>query len=90
VLLLDEDVWDGALTSQTLESILDSGSIIDLVELNGIVLGAQLAQERLAGLAVRAVRLAEDSDSIVINDGLSLGLCCRHSGGVGGCRKESA
>jgi len=28
VLLLDEDVWDGTLTSQTFESILNSGSII--------------------------------------------------------------
>jgi len=90
VLLLDEDVWNGCLASHLTESSLDSRSVIDLVELDGVVLGAHLAQQRLGGLAVRAVGLAEDSDGIVVNDALSLGLCRGHGGGVGSCGEETA
>lgn len=32
----------------------------DLIELDGVVLGAQLGEQRLGGAAVGAVRLAED------------------------------
>lgn len=38
-----------------------AGLRTDLVELDGVVLGAQLGEQRLGGTAVGAVRLAEDS-----------------------------
>jgi hypothetical protein len=60
VLVIDEDVWDGALSADLLESILDLGSIIDLVELDGVELGTRLGQGCLCGLAVWAVRLGEN------------------------------
>jgi hypothetical protein len=55
----------------------------DLIKLENLVLGTQLGQQILAGLAVRAVRLGEDDDAVVVNELLSLGLGGGHGGGRG-------
>ena len=55
----------------------------DLIKLENLVLGTQLGQQILAGLAVRAIRLGEDDDAVVVNEVLSLGLGSGHGGGRG-------
>lgn len=62
----------------------------DLVELEGVVLGAERREELLGGLAVRAVGLGEDGDGIVVDDVLGLGLCGGHGCGTRGSSKEAA
>lgn len=54
-------------------------SLTDLVQLENLKVGAELGQELLAGLAVRAVALAEDGDAVVVDDVLGLGLCGGHA-----------
>jgi hypothetical protein len=60
-----------------------------LVKLNDIRLDAQLAQKLLRSIAVRAVALGENSDGILVNDALRLGLCCRHGAGAWSAMEES-
>lgn len=62
----------------------------NLIQLNRKELGATLAQQLLRGAAVRAVRLAEDGDGVLVDDGLHFGLGGRHGGGRGGAREEAA
>jgi hypothetical protein len=61
----------------------------DLVELDDVRLDAQLAQQLLRSLAVRAVALGEDGDGILVDNGLRLGLCCRHGAGTWGAVEEA-
>ena len=61
VLLSNEDVGHRALVGHLFKSILDIGSVINLIQLNDVGLNAVLAQESLRGLAMRAVGLGEDS-----------------------------
>jgi len=51
----------------------------DLVQLENLVVGAELGQQLLAGFAVRAVALAEDGDAVVVDDALGLGLGGGHA-----------
>ena len=46
-----------------------------------------LIEQRLGSAAVWAVGLAEDNDAVLVDDGLSLGLCGGHGGG---CRSSEA
>ena len=55
-----------------------------LVELENGVLGVQVPQQLLGGVAVRAVRLGEDNDGIVVNQLLCTGGGGGHGGGRGG------
>lgn len=55
----------------------------NLVQLQSSVLGTELVQQLLGGIAVRAVRLGEDDDAVLVDQGLGLGLCGSHGGGVG-------
>merc|ERR1712137_1442566 len=75
VLLADEDVGHGALLSDVLESVLDGGTVVNLVELEDVGLCAHLAEEALSGLAVGAVGLGEDSNRVAVDDLLCLGSC---------------
>jgi len=68
VVSANEDVGNSSLTRDFLQSILDSRSIIDLVQLNGVELGAQRRQKLLGGFAVRAVRLGEHSHGMLGDD----------------------
>lgn len=61
MLLRDEDVRYRALRGHVLERVLNGRTVIDLVELDDIRFCAQLGEEALGGLAVRAVGLGEDS-----------------------------
>jgi len=89
VLLLDEYVRDGSLASEFSKGVLDVCSVIDLIEIDRVEIGAQIRQEVLGSFAIRAVGLAEDSDSIVVNDSLGLDFGSRHSGGGCRCCEES-
>lgn len=60
----------------------------DLVQLNGVELCAAVAQQLLGLATVWAVRLGEDGDGVLVDDGLDLGLCGGHCGGRGGAREE--
>ncbi|KAL6166605.1 hypothetical protein ACJQWK_07947 [Exserohilum turcicum] len=62
----------------------------DLVELDGVELCAALAQQLLGLAAVWAVRLGEDGDGVLVDDGLDLCLGSGHCGGRGGAREEVA
>lgn len=53
----------------------------NLVELDGVELCAAVAQKLLGLAAVWAVRLGEDGDGVLVDDGLDLGLCGGHGGG---------
>ena len=55
-------------------------SLTQLVELEQLVLGTELVQEILAGLAVRAVGLGEDDDAVLVDEALSLGFGGGHGG----------
>lgn len=61
----------------------------DLVKLDNEGFDAQLAQELLGSLAVRAVTLGEDGDGVLVDDRLSLGLCSRHGAGAWGAVEEA-
>lgn len=60
MLLLDENIRDGALVGHLLQRILNRRSIIDLVELDDVVLCAGLGEEGFGGFAVGAVGFGED------------------------------
>jgi hypothetical protein len=60
VLLVDKDVGDGALARQLGQGLLDLGAVGLVVQLDGVELGVEAAEQRLGGLAVRAVGLGED------------------------------
>jgi hypothetical protein len=60
----------------------------DLVQLDSVELCAAVAQQLLGLAAVWAVRLGEDGDGVLVDDGLDLGLCGGHCGGRGGAREE--
>lgn len=61
-----------------------------LVQLDGEKLGAAVRQQLLRLPAVRAVRLGEDGDGVLVDDGLHFCLGGRHGGGAGGAREEVA
>jgi len=61
----------------------------NLVQLDGVELGALLAQQLLGGFAVRAVALAEDGDGVVVDDLLRFGLGGGNHGGRYGGAEES-
>lgn len=88
MLLSNEDVGHSALTGDVSKRALDITAVVDLVELDGIELGAGLGEELLRGAAVRAVRLAEDGDGVLVDDALDFGLGCGHGGWRGGAREE--
>jgi len=90
VLLVDIDVGNGGLAIDILQRSLEIRAIINLIKFNSVVVCAKVAQESLGGLAIRAVRFAEDGDSILINDVLGFGLGGRHIDGADGRREESA
>jgi len=91
MLLVDEDVGDGALVVLFLEVVLDIGSIGNLIQFNSVVFGLHVVQERLGGLAVWAVGLAEHGNDVIGNDAIGFGLSSRHSGWVySGCGEETA
>ena len=54
-----------------------------MIQLKSSVLSAERVQQILAGLAVGAVRLGEDDNAVLVDEGLSLGLCGGHGGGRG-------
>jgi hypothetical protein len=60
VLLANEDVGYSTLVRNLLESVLDGGSIVNLVEFNDERLDALLGQKGFRLFAVRAVRLRKD------------------------------
>lgn len=62
----------------------------DLVQLDGVELGALVAQQLLRLATVGAVRLGEDRDRVLVDDGLDLGLCSGHGGWAGGAAEEAA
>merc|ERR1711915_1161377 len=72
VLLADENVGDRALVGHLFKGILNSGTVINLVELEDVCLCALLAEESLCRLAVRAVGLGEDSNGVAVDDLLCL------------------
>jgi len=76
--LIDEDVWNSALVTDLLQSVLNCCSVLDLIELDGVEVGTQLRQQLLGCPTVWAVRLAKDGDGIVVDDALSFGLCGGH------------
>ena len=55
--------------------------LTNLIQFNGSELSIKAAEETLAGSAVRAVRLGEDNDGVLVNEALGLSLCGGHSGG---------
>lgn len=61
----------------------------NLIQLNGIKLSALLTQQLLRSLAVRAITLAEDGDSIIVDDLLRFGLGGGSHGGSD-CRAEKS
>jgi len=87
---VDENVGNGALAGQLSQSILNSRPILNLIELDGIEAGAEFRKKLLGLSAVRTVRLAEDGDSVVVDDALSLGLCGRHGCWAVGALEEVA
>jgi len=89
VLLPNEDIGHRALSRHLSERILDGRTVIDLIQLNGVVLCAGLAQQRLGRLAVRAVGLGEDGDGVLVDDALGLCLCGGHTCGAGGAGEEA-
>jgi len=78
VLLVDVDVGHGALAVDLLESILEVAAFGDLVELYDLEVGSKTLEGALGSLAVRAVALGEDNDSIVVDLLLDLGSCVGH------------
>lgn len=69
VLLANEDVGNGSLTSLLLEIILDSGAIVFLIELNDKELGGESLEGFLSATAV-SCKTADKSDgqcSVSIN-----------------------
>jgi hypothetical protein len=64
--------------------------LTNLIELDGVEVGAQLSKRRLGGLAVRAVGFAEHSDGVVVDDALGFGLCGGHCAWACGAREELA
>lgn len=61
----------------------ERGKRTDLVEFKKLELSAQVLQDLLAGVAVGAVRLGEDDDAVLVDEGLSLGLSFGHGCGRG-------
>jgi hypothetical protein len=78
VLLVDVDVGHGALAVELLESILEVAAFGDLIELYDLDGGSKLLEGAFGSLAVRAVALGEDNDSIVVDLLLDLGSCVGH------------
>jgi hypothetical protein len=60
----------------------EKGSLTFKVQLKSSVLSAQAIEELLGGVAVGAVRLGEDNDSVVVDELLGAGLCGGHCGGI--------
>jgi len=90
VLLGNEDVGDGALGGELLKRILDRSTIIDLIELDGVILCAKFREQALGGLAVGAIALAEDGDGVFVDDALSFSFGSRHCVWAGSAREEVA
>jgi len=88
VLVVNEDVRDGALVGDVFESVLNCAAIVDLIQLNDVRLDAHLAQQGLGRLAIRAIRLGEDSDGVVVDDILRFGLCGHDGVWAGGACRE--
>jgi len=88
--LVDEDIWDRALASHLRQSALDCRTIINLIQFKSIEFGSHLVQKLLGSFAIRAPRLAEDSNGVVVNDVLGLSLSSRHRGGIDGSRSKEA
>ncbi len=59
VVLVDEDARDSFLPGQLVESVLEVATVLLLVELNVLILGAVAIESALGGLAVGAVGLAK-------------------------------
>lgn len=55
--------------------------LTNLIQFNGSELSIKAAEKTLAGSAVRAVRLGEDNDGVLVNEALGLSLCGGHCGG---------
>lgn len=60
VLLVDKDVWHGALARDGAERVLDVVAVALLVQLVRHILGVEAVEEALGVPAVGAVALAED------------------------------
>jgi len=90
MLLSNENVRDGALVCDFLERVLDGGTIVNLIKLDGVEVCAHLSERGLCGLAVWTVRFAEDGDGVVVDDALGFGLCSRHCAWACGAREELA
>lgn len=88
MLLRDEDVRHGALARQVRERVLDCAAIVHLVQLDGVELCARVGQKLLRGAAVGAVRLREDGDGVLVDDGLDFGLGGGHGCWAGGAGEE--
>ena len=59
VVLVDEDVGDSSLSGDLVESVLELATVLLLVELKVLVLGAVAVESALGRLAVGAVGLAK-------------------------------
>ena len=84
--LRNEDVRHAALARDILQSILQSSTILDLVQFHQevLVLAAELlVEQRFCRATVGAVGFAEDDDGIAVDDLLRLCLCGCHGGGAG-------
>lgn len=90
MLLADPNAWDSRLAGHFSESALDCGTIVNLIQFYSVIFSAQFAQQSLCSSAVWAVGLAEDGNSVVVNDALGLGLCCGHGGWINARAEESA
>lgn len=90
MLLPNKDIGYCGLAGHLSQGSLDCAAIINFVEFDGVVFGTQLVEKGLGGVAVWAVRFAEDGNSILINNALGLGLCGRHDGWVDGCGGEES
>jgi len=54
--------------------------LTNLIQFNGSELSIEAAEKTLAGSTIRAVRLGEDNDGVLINEALGLSLCGGHCG----------
>jgi len=70
MLLRNEDVGHSRLARHFAQRGLDRGSVVDLVELDGVELCAGLAEQFLCLPAVGAVGFGEDGDGVLRVEGL--------------------
>jgi len=90
VLATDEDIGDSALTGYLGKGVLNGAAIVNLIQFDGIELGALLAQQLFGCAAEGTVGLGEDSDGVLVNDGLDFGFGGGHCGWAGGASEEVA